>query len=79
MKRPKRVTVYERLDDIARKLDYLSDQMHEMSSFVVPMYTKGVTIRDYVDSVGSVTAVQPELKEMSVYGTLSFKPKRKPK
>jgi len=82
VKRAKRVkpfTISEHLGHITRNLEHLSSQIRELSTFIVPMYTKGVTIRDYVDSKGSVTAVQPKLEEMSVYGTLSFKPKRKSK
>lgn len=78
MKRVKRVTASERLESIERKLEHLASQIRELSSFVVPMYTKGVTIRDYVHEDGSVTNnVQPKLEEMRVYGTLSFKPSRK--
>ena len=49
--KPKRVTVSEHLVAIHRQLEYLTSQVHELSSFVVPMYTKGVTIRDHIKAI----------------------------
>jgi len=80
VKRAKRVkpfTISEHLGHITRNLEHLSSQIRELSTFIVPMYTKGVTIRDYVHEDGAITNVQPKLEEMSVIGTLSFRPKRK--